>query len=470
MPDKPTSASDFNMAHRLPPQNLEAEQSVLGSLMLDKNSIIRIADLITPGDFYRNIHNNIYQAMIDLYQNNEPIDLLSVTNILRIRGKLEEIGGANYLAELVNNVPTATHIFYYAKIVKEKKVLRDLIEASHYIGNLGYQEAENIESLLDEAEKRIFSISQKSLTQEFLPLKSTLEEAFERLDRLHKEKGVLRGIPTGFTDLDNILAGLQKSDLVILAARPSLGKTSLALDIARHVGVNAKIPVGIFSLEMSKHDIIDRFLASEAGINLWNLRRGMLKTEGEDNDFIKIQEAIASLSEAPIFIDDASSPTVLQMRTMARRLQAEQKLGLIIIDYLQLIQPSKYADSEVQQITEISRSLKGLARELEVPVLALSQLSRAPEARPDQRPRLSDLRSSGSIEQDADVVMFIYREDKTRKDDTTIKPNIADILVLKHRNGPTGDVKLYFNQEQASFKNLEKSHTEEEGENWAPPF
>lgn len=465
-----TNASDFNMANRLPPQNLEAEQSVLGSLMLDKNSIIRIADLIAPGDFYRNIHNNIYQAMLDLYQNNEPIDLLSVTNILRIRGKLEEIGGANYLTELVNNVPTATHIFYYAKIVKEKKTLRDLIEASHYIGNLGYQEAESIESLLDEAEKRIFGISQKSLTQEFLPLKSTLEEAFERLDRLHKEKGVLRGIPTGFTDLDNILAGLQKSDLVILAARPSLGKTSLALDIARYVGVNAKIPVGIFSLEMSKHDIIDRFLASEAGINLWNLRRGMLKTEGEDNDFIKIQEAIASLSEAPIFIDDASSPTVLQMRTMARRLQAEQKLGLIIIDYLQLIKPSKYTDSEVQQITEISRSLKGLARELEVPVLALSQLSRAPEARPDQRPRLADLRSSGSIEQDADVVMFIYREDKTKKDDTTIKPNIADILVLKHRNGPTGDVKLYFNQEQASFKNLEKVHIEEREENWAPPF
>lgn len=444
-----------NLSDRLPPQNTEAEQSVLGSLMLDKNAIVKVADVLMPGDFYRDVHNIIYQAMIDLYEKSEPIDLLSLTSRLRDKKQLEQINGASYLTNLVNNTPTAAHVVHYAKIVRQKKTLRDLIEASYHISRLGYQETENIEDLLDKAEQKIFGISQRSLTQEFLPIKSSLEEAFERIDNLHKDNRTLRGVPTGFTDLDNLLAGLQKSDLIILAARPSLGKTSLAMDVARHIGVREKIPVGIFSLEMSKDQVVDRFLAAEAGISLWNLRTGKLSSEDADNDFVKLQEAIANLSEAPIFIDDAPSPTVLQMRTMGRRLQADQNLGLLIVDYLQLIQPTRNNDSEVQQITEISRSLKGLARELNVPVLALSQLSRATEARPDQRPRLADLRSSGSIEQDADVVMFIYREDKVRRENSE-RPNIADILIEKHRNGPTGKIELYFNESQVSFKNLEK--------------
>jgi replicative DNA helicase len=345
-------------------------------------------------------------------------------------------------------------VINYAKIVHRKKVLRDLISASYNIAQLGYDETQDTETLLDQAEQKIFSISQSTFQQEFRPVKSVLEEAFERLDKLHQEKGTFRGVPTGFHDLDNYLAGLQKSDLIVLAARPSLGKTSLALDIARHVAVKEKLPVGVFSLEMSKHDLVDRLLAAQAGVDLWKLRTGRLSVDGFDNDFSRIQEALGDLSEAPIFIDDAATMTVLQMRTMARRLQAEHKIGLLIVDYLQLIQPTNAADSEVRQLTEISRSLKALARELEAPILALSQFSRAPESRPDQMPRLADLRGSGSIEQDADVVMFIYREDRVKKNSE--KPNIAEIIIAKHRNGPLGRAELYFNESHASFKNLER--------------
>ena len=443
---------------KLPPQNIEAEQSVLGCLMMDKDAIVRVADNLRSGDFYRQVHNFIFDAMIELYEQGEPIDLLSLTNRLEELGLLEGIGGPAYLTTLVNTVPTAAHVLHYAKIVHHKKVLRDLIEAAEHITQLGFREEENIETILDEAEQRIFRISQKMLTQEFLPVKSALEEAFERIDKLHKGDGTFRGVPTGFNDLDNILAGLQKSDLVILASRPSLGKTALAMDIARYVAIKQKVPVGIFSLEMSKHDVVDRLIASEAGVDLWKLRTGRLSSDGLDNDFTKIQEALAALSESPIFIDDAASPSVLQMRTMGRRLQTEHDLGLIIVDYLQLIQPRINSESLVQQVTEISRSLKGLARELEVPVLALSQLSRAVEGRPDQVPRLSDLRESGSIEQDADVVLFIYREDKTKRDSP--RPNIADIIIAKHRNGPIGKVELYFNDSQVSFKNLERHFSE----------
>jgi replicative DNA helicase len=442
------------MPDRLPPQNIEAEQSVLGALMIDKDAITRVADILRPGDFYRSAHNIIYQAILDLYQKNEPVDLLSVNNFLEETNSLEEAGSSSYLTEIINMVPTSAHVVNYAKIVHRKKVLRDLIKASYDIAQMGYNESEETDNLLDQAEQKIFSISQKSIQQDFIPVKSVLEEAFERLDKLHQERGIFRGVPTGFGDLDNILAGLQKSDLIVLAARPSLGKTSLALDIARHVAVKEKVAVGIFSLEMSRHDLIDRILASQAGVDLWRLRTGRLSTEGFDNDFNRIQEALSELSEAPIYIDDAATPTVLQMRTMARRLQAEQKVGLIIVDYLQLIQPTNANDSEVRQLTDISRGLKSLARELEVPVLALSQFSRAPEGRPDQMPRLSDLRGSGSIEQDADVVLFIYREDRVKKNSE--KPNIADIIIAKHRNGPLGRVELYFNESQASFKNLEK--------------
>jgi replicative DNA helicase len=439
---------------KIPPQNIEAEQSVLGCLMLDKNAIIKVADILKPGDFYRQVHNIIFETMIDLYEKGEPIDLLSMTNRLEERKQLDEIGGPSYLTNLVNIVPTAAHVSHYAKIVHRKKVLRDLIDISQEISQLGFSEEKDIESILDEAEQKVFQISQKSIAQDFMPVRNTLEEAFERIEKLHRGEGAMRGVPTGFGDLDNYLSGLQKSDLVILAARPSLGKTAMALDIVRNVAIHQKIPVGIFSLEMSRHDVVDRLLAAEAGVDLWKLRTGKLSSEGLDNDFSRIQEAMSALSQSPIYIDDAPSPTVLQMRTMGRRLQAELKLGLIVVDYLQLIQPRTNSENMVQQVTEISRSLKGLARELEVPVLALSQLSRAVEARPDQVPRLADLRESGSIEQDADVVMFIYREDKVKRDSS--RPNIADIFIAKHRNGPIGKVDLYFNESQVSFKNLER--------------
>jgi len=446
--------SQIDSVEKIPPQNIEAEQSVLGCLMLDKNAIIKVADILQTGDFYRSVHNTIFETMVELYEKGEPIDFLSMTNRLEEQKVLEDIGGPSYLTNLVNMVPTAAHVHHYAKIVHRKKVLRDLIDISQEISQLGFSEDKEIEYILDEAEQKIFKISQKSLSQDFLPVKDTLEEAFERIEKLHRGEGALRGVATGFNDLDNYLSGLQQSDLVILAARPSLGKTAMAMDIVRHVAVHQKIPVGIFSLEMSKHDVVDRLLAAEAGVDLWKLRTGKLSSEGLDNDFSRIQEAMSSLSQAPIYIDDAPSPTVLQMRTMGRRLQAEQKLGLIVVDYLQLIQPRTNSDNMVSQITEISRSLKSLARELEVPVLALSQLSRAVEARPDQVPRLADLRESGSIEQDADVVMFIYREDKVRKDSS--RPNIADIFIAKHRNGPIGKIDLYFNESQVSFKNLER--------------
>lgn len=443
---------------RLPPQNIEAEKSLLGSLMLDKNAIVRIADLTEVGDFYQIKHNQIFEAMVDLYKKNIPIDILSLTNRLQEKGQLEQLGGSSYFTSLVNTVPTAAHVVYYAQIVHHKKVLRDLIEASYNIAQLGYQEQEqDLVRLLDQAEQNIFSISKKSIPQKFIPVKATLDEAFERLDRLHQgEGGSLRGLPTGFMELDNYLSGLQKSDLIILAARPSLGKTALATDIARQVAVKHKVPVGICSLEMSRHDIADRLICAQANVDLWRLRTGRLSMKGDDSDLEKVKHALAVLSEVPIFIDDAATATVMQIRTVARRLQAESGLSLLVVDYLQLIQPSDPSQPMVQQVTEISRSLKALARELEIPVLAISQLSRAVESRSPQIPRLSDLRESGSIEQDADVVLFIYREDREKED--TDRRNIADILIAKHRNGPTGKIELYFDESQVSFKNLEKRY------------
>jgi replicative DNA helicase len=439
---------------RLPPQNIEAEQSVLGSLMLDKEAIIQIADIIKPEDFYRGIHTNIYQVMLELFEKNEPIDLLSLTNRLEEKKQLEEIGGASYLTSLANLVPTAAHVVHYAKIIKHKKILRDLIETSGQITQLSYQEPEDVENLVDTAEQKIFSISQQSIGQKFISVKETLEDAFERIDKLHKGDGIIRGVPTGFPDLDNYLAGLQKSDLIILASRPSLGKTTLALDFARHLATKEKVPVGIFSLEMSKEQLVDRLICSQAEVDLWRMRTGRLSGEGPDNDFNRIQQALDVLSATPIFIDDSPSPTMIQIRTMARRLQAEHSLGLIVVDYLQMIQPRNSTDSPVQQVTEISRGLKTLARELDIPVLALSQLSRAVESRSPAIPKLSDLRESGSLEQDSDVVLLIYREDKDKTN--TDRKNIADVMIAKHRNGPIGKVELFFNESQVSFKNLEK--------------
>ena len=445
---------------RVPPHNIEAEQSVLGSLMLDKDAIIKIADLVRPGDFYKNDHNTIYETMLELYEDREPIDVLSLANRLEEKGKIDAVGGSSYLASLVNLVPSASNVAHYAKLVQKKSLLRRLISAASEIVEMGFNEEDDVQKVLDDAEQRLFGVSQKYIKQDFVPIHSILEEAFNRIDELHKSDKHFRGVPTGFTDLDNMLSGLQNSDLIILAARPSTGKTSFALDIARQVGISAKVPVGIFSLEMSSDQLVDRMISAQSCVDLWRLRTGKLNTEGEGNDFQRIGEAIGVLSEAPIFIDDTSSANIMEMRTMARRLQSEHKLGLIIIDYLQLMEGrSRGGDNRVQEISEISRGLKQLAKELNVPIIALSQLSRAVESRPDGMPKLSDLRDSGSIEQDADIVLFLYREDRVKPD--TPNKNIADIIIAKPRNGPVGKVSLYFDENSASFKNLEKFHRPE---------
>lgn len=433
---------------RMPPQNIDAERSVLGSLMLDSKAIDVVIDILDPENFYSPKHRIIYQAMADIYEKKEPIDVLSISSRLKDKKQLENAGGGSYLTELVNCVPTASNAKHYAEIVHKKSVLRDLIESSGHISQLGYDEETDIDELLDEAESKIFSIAKISTKQRFSNIKSALVDAWERFDRLHKTKGEIRGVPTGFSDLDNLLAGFQKSDLIILAARPSIGKSALALDIARNVACS-NIPVGIFSLEMSTQSLVDRLIAAEARVDSWKLRTGRLS---DDDDFKSIRNALDKLSSAPIFIDDESSANVLQMRAKARRLQTEHGLGLLIVDYLQLMVPRNKSDNMVQQMTEISRSLKGLARELEVPVLAISQLSRAVESRNPPIPKLHDLRDSGSIEQDADVVMFIYREDKYKENSD--KKNMAEILVEKHRNGPTGKIQLYFNPEKVSFSSI----------------
>lgn len=437
---------------RMPPQNIEAEMSALGSLMLDKEAIYKVADFLQPKDFYKPAHQDIYEAMLDLMAKREPIDIVSVTNRLSERGKLEEVGSSSYLASLVNSVPTASHVAHYGTIVKKKRLLRDLIETSHHIAELGYKESDDVDHIIDEAEQRIFAIARGSTKQEFQAVHAALAEAWDRIELLHKGDGLIHGVPTGFADLDNYLAGLQRSDLVVLAARPSLGKTSLALNICRNVAVDQKRAVALFSLEMSKEQLVDRLLASEANVDLWRLRTGRLKES--ENEFVRIRDAMNVLSDAPLYIDDSPSPTVMDIRAKARRFQAERDLGLVLIDYLQLIHGGGRSDSRVQEVSEISRALKAMAKELNVPVLAVSQLSRAVEMRPSSRPKLSDLRESGSIEQDADVVMFIYREDKARENSE--KKNIAEILIEKHRNGPTGKVDLYFHEETATFRSIDK--------------
>ncbi len=450
-----------NQINRIPPQNLEAEQSVLGSLMLNKDAVIKIADLITPEDFYEDKHKVIYQAILRLYDERSSIDVLTVSNKLEEGASLEKTGGISYLTTLVNVVPSAAHVVHYAQIVRRKGTLRRLISSATDIVSLGYHEEMELESILDHAEQKLFSVSQKYLKQNFIPISDILHETFDRLDELHREKGKLRGIPTGFNDLDNKLGGLQNSDLVILAARPSMGKTSMALDMVRHMALNEKKHVAIFSLEMSKDQLVDRLLSAEADVDLWKMRTGRLSDVGPDNDFERIGHALGRLSEAPIYIDDSGSLNAMELRTKARRLQSEHDLDAIVVDYLQLMQ-GRSTENRVQEVSEISRSLKMLAKELNVPVLALSQLSRAVEQRGgDKRPQLSDLRESGSIEQDADVVMFIYRDEMYSGAESK-KPHVAEILIKKHRNGPTGEVELYFDGEKTSFKNLAKTQSTEE--------
>jgi len=454
--------TDITELEKIPPQNLEAEKSLLGSILLDKDAMVKIADIIDSDDFYKKAHTYIFDIMLELYGKNDPIDVLTMSNRLEEKNLLENTGGKSYLIELSNAVLTSSHVEQYAEIVRKKSTLRKLLHAAHSISELGFkEEVENVEDVLDQAQQHLYGITQKHLKQTFTPIKSVLSGAFERIDELHKEKGKLRGIPTGYKQLDNILAGLQKSDLLILAARPSVGKTSLALDIARHVGVKEKIPVGIFSLEMSKEQLVDRLLCAEAGVDLWKMRTGNLSDRPDSDDFPRIGHAMGVLSEAPIFIDDTPGNTVMQIRTKARRLQAEHNLGLIVVDYLQLMEshrPSR-GDNRVQEVAEISRNLKGIARELNIPVLALSQLSRMVEQRKPSIPKLSDLRESGSIEQDADVVMFIYRKSADRnyrlEDIPPDEMNIAEVYIAKHRNGPTGMMRVFFDAERASFKNLD---------------
>ncbi|MBU4347598.1 replicative DNA helicase [Patescibacteria group bacterium] len=459
-------ANDKSEITKMPPQNLEAESSLLGCLLIDKDAIIKIADIVMAEDFYKDSHGVIFAAIKDLYASREPIDILSLTSKLEERNQLEAVGGRSFLAYLANSVATASHVVHYANLVQRKATLRRLISTATEITELGYREEEDVDIILDKAEHKLFNVSQKYLKQIFVPIDSLLTAAFDRIDELHKQSGKLRGLPTGFADLDNLLAGLQKSDLVILAARPSVGKTSLALDIARQTAIKTKTPVGIFSLEMSKEQLVDRMLCAQANVSLWRMRTGKLSDKEEDDDFSRIGQAMGALSEAPIYIDDSATSNVMEIRTKARRLQIEKGLGLLIIDYLQLMEGrGRYGDNRVQEVAEITRALKGIARELNIPVLALSQLSRAVEQTKPAIPKLSHLRESGSIEQDADVVMFIYRKAADRGYNYDELPedqkNLAELYVAKHRNGPTGKINLYFDENTVSFKNMEKTGLEE---------
>lgn len=463
-----------NQIEKIPPQSLEAEMSLLGSILLDKEALLKIADTTRVDDFYKDSHGRIFETILEMYSRNEPIDLLTLSNRLSEKGTLENVGGRSYLAVLANAVPTASNVENYAKIVHRKAIRRRLLNASHEIIRLGYNEDNEIENILDEAQQHLFGVSQIYFKQTFTPIRGVLADAFDRIDELHKNKGKLRGLPTGFTQLDNLLAGLQKSDLVILAARPSVGKTSFALDMVRNIGAKLKIPVGLFSLEMSKEQLVDRMLCSEANIDLWRLRTGRLSDSPDSDDFPRIGHAIGSLSEAPIFIDDSPNINIMQIRTKARRLQAEHGLGLIVIDYLQLMEShnSKGSDNRVQEVAEITRGLKGIARELSIPVLALSQLSRVVEQSKPAIPKLSHLRESGSIEQDADVVIFIYRKSADRnyrpEDIPPDEKNIAEIHIAKHRNGPTGMIRCVFNEQFASFRNLDAGYGHKPAMNAAP--
>lgn len=449
-------AKNSSMGVRIPPQNIETEKALLGSVMLRPDAIHEIFDSIKPESFYAEKHKIIFETMLELFSKNEPIDLLSLSSKLKEKGRIEQIGGASYLSEIVGAVPSSSNIKYYADTVHRKYMMRQLIEAANHINELGYDEAEEIEKLLDKAEHHLYELTGSSGSRSaYIALKDMLGEAWDRLEHLHHSKDEMRGIRSGFKDLDDRLAGFQKSDLIILAARPSMGKTALAMDIARQTSTMYDTPVAIFSLEMSGQQLVDRMIAAESRVNAWQLRTGRLSM---DSEFDRIRDSLDRLTKAPIFIDDQPGNNILKMRSVGRRLKRERGLGLIIVDYLQLMTPinTRNSDSAVQQVTELSRSLKHLARELDVPVIALSQLSRAVESR-GGKPRLSDLRDSGSIEQDADVVMFLHNENKNKEDADPNKINIVEVLIEKHRNGPTGVVKLYFDDKKASFLSIDKN-------------
>ncbi len=450
---------------KMPPQNLEAERSLLGALLIDKDAIIKIADLIKTDDFYQDSHRLIFETILELFEKKQSIDLLSLTSRLEEKKMLDQVGGRSFLVDLTNQVTSAAHIVSHAQIIQRKATLRRLITSANGILEWGYQQEEDVDKILDKAEQAIFGVSQKYLKDKFIHIKDVLSEAFDRIDELHREKGTLRGIPTGFKELDNILAGLQPADLIILAARPSIGKTAFALDIARNIALNHHKAVGLFSLEMSKEQLVDRLICSQANVGLWKMRTGRLSDSSDD--FPKIGQAMSQLSESKIYIDDFANTNIMELRTKARRLQMEHGIDLIIIDYLQLMEGVNYrtGDNRVQEIAEISRALKGIARELKIPVLALSQLSRAVEANRPAIPKLSHLRESGSIEQDADVVMFIYRKAADRGYDpeslSDEEKHLAEIHIAKHRNGPIGTIRLFFDEDQVKFTSLEKRRSQE---------
>jgi replicative DNA helicase len=438
---------------RLPPQNIEAEQSVLGSLLIDRDAIIRIAPYLQPEDFYREVHGEIYAAILDLHERREPADFVTLGDELERQGKLETIGGAAYLTSLINTVPTSIHVEHYAHIVERTAILRRLIEAAGKIAALAYEEAEEVDVVVDRAEQILFEVSQQRVTRGLTPIKRLLTEYYDRIEYLHQHQGEMVGLPTGFIDLDKLLGGLQRSDLIIMAGRPGMGKSSLGLTIAHNAALKHKIVVALFSLEMSAEQLVQRLIAGETSISSQRLRIGDIR----DIEWDKFVKASGRLAETAIFIDDSASPTPTEIRTKCRRLAAEYGLDLVIVDYLQLMQSGAVrSENRVQEISYISRALKGLARELNVPVVAMSQLSRAVESRQDKRPILSDLRESGSIEQDADVVLFIYRDEMY--DENSDRKNIADILVAKHRNGPTGQVSLRFVAEETRFTDLDTYH------------
>ncbi|HEX6416813.1 MAG TPA: replicative DNA helicase [Candidatus Saccharimonadales bacterium] len=439
---------------KVPPQNIDAEMSLLGAVLIDEETLADITEHVTPKDFYDKRHATIFGGMVRLYERHKPVDLLTLTDELKKKDELEMIGGSAYLTELTNYVPTAAHAEAYAEMVSQKAVRRRLIKASSEISELGFDEDQDVQELLSRAEQELFSVSDQSLKQDLTSIEQILTDSFDRMEELHRNKGALRGIRTGYRDLDNMTAGLQRSDLIILAARPAMGKTTLVTNLAYNVATVNKQSVLFFSLEMSKEQLVDRMLADASGVDAWNIRTGNLS----DEDFSKLSEAMGEMAEAPIFIDDKPGLSVLEMRTKARRAAHDAPLGLIIVDYLQLMQGSSKSSegNRVQEVSEISRGLKLIAREMNVPVIALSQLSRSVESRSPQIPQLADLRESGSIEQDADIVMFIYREAYYNPE--TERENITDLIIAKHRNGPVGKVELYFHPERLRFMSLDKRH------------
>ncbi len=447
MPNKTVDA-------KIPPQNLEAEKTVLGAVLIDEDAISDVAEVLKPDDFYDKANGQVYGGMLKLYEKNKPVDLLTLTDQLKKTKELEDVGGSAYITELTNFVPSAANARAYAEMIATAATRRRLIKVSSDIAEMGFDESTAVEELLQKVESEVFSVSDDTFSQDLVSLESILSDSFDRIEELHRNKGQLRGIRTGYRDLDNMTAGLQRSDLIILAARPAMGKTTLVTNLAYNVATIAKEPVLFFSLEMSKEQLVDRMLADASGVDSWNIRTGNLT----DDDFGKISEAMGEMAEAPIYIDDTPGLSVLEMRTKARRKHHESPLGLIIVDYLQLMQAmNNHNGNRVQEVSEISRGLKLIARELNVPLIALSQLSRSVESRNPPIPQLSDLRESGSIEQDADIVSFIYRPGYYEPDNPEVQ-NITDLIIAKHRNGPVGKVQLYFHPERLRFMSLDKRH------------